>query len=293
MSQQNNNHNDDDLIEDIPVDSEERDGYLYPTESTSVGVGGRTIMVNNQAFPYFGIMTAAIVLFIASENEPWKSPNKAYGMVVGGISLLIGCIGVYMALYRLTVLNSPIVPEIRFVTYGTCLSWTSFIWTTIGAAILTFEGPFVFTGNGYFAAWGLVIGSICAMGLTMETIRAYSGSIGWSYVLLVVSAIQLGAILPILNSAEATFAFVLCILTIMLISGFGYFASLVGQYAPYIFTIWSILWLISACLLTFQGPFYETGNGYFSAWGGFLVCIKVAASTGTTPVSLPQHDQQL
>lgn len=35
----------------------------------------------------------------------------------------------------------------------------------------------------------------------------------------------------------------------------------------------SVLWVVSASLLTFRGPFLETGNGYFGAWGGALSSV--------------------
>jgi len=38
------------------------------------------------------------------------------------------------------------------------------LWNSIGAIILTFNGPFLATTNGYFASWALVIFSIMAAG---------------------------------------------------------------------------------------------------------------------------------
>ena len=35
----------------------------------------------------------------------------------------------------------------------------------------------------------------------------------------------------------------------------------------------SVMWVVSASLLTFRGPFLETGNGYFGAWGGALSSV--------------------
>merc|ERR1712232_1365935 len=37
-------------------------------------------------------------------------------------------------------------------------------------------------------------------------------------------------------------------------------------------------WLISTSMLTFGGPFLETGNGYLAAWAGFILSILSLAN---------------
>ena len=43
----------------------------------------------------------------------------------------------------------------------------------------------------------------------------------------------------------------------------------------------SILWLVAACLVTFDGPFTETSNGYFSAWAGTFTAMYAAFAART------------
>lgn len=35
----------------------------------------------------------------------------------------------------------------------------------------------------------------------------------------------------------------------------------------------SLLWILTAAVTTFQGPFLHTGNGYFSSWGGAILSV--------------------
>lgn len=40
----------------------------------------------------------------------------------------------------------------------------------------------------------------------------------------------------------------------------------------------SILWLVAACLVTFDGPFTETSNGYFSAWAALITAMYATSA---------------
>ena len=37
-----------------------------------------------------------------------------------------------------------------------------------------------------------------------------------------------------------------------------------------------VIWATVAGILTFDGPFRDTGNGYFATWAGFIVVIFFA-----------------
>lgn len=37
-----------------------------------------------------------------------------------------------------------------------------------------------------------------------------------------------------------------------------------------------VVWATVAGILTFDGPFRDTGNGYFATWAGFIVVIFFA-----------------
>merc|ERR1712238_343490 len=44
-------------------------------------------------------------------------------------------------------------------------------------------------------------------------------------------------------------------------------------------TVFAILWIVAACLCTFNGPFTFTGNGYFAAWGSVVCTIFAIIDT--------------
>lgn len=41
-------------------------------------------------------------------------------------------------------------------------------------------------------------------------------------------------------------------------------------------TVFAAMWMVAASLLTFDGPFTYTGNGYFAAWGAAFSCFFAA-----------------
>jgi hypothetical protein len=135
------------------------------------------------------------------------------------------------------------------------------------------------TSNGYFASWALVVFSLMALGVTSEAVHSHASTIGHNNALLVAVVIQLCSVIPELglglDRGRCIYSFVLCILTIMVVLAFGAYPGIESLKLP-VFSLFGILWLVMACLVTFKGPFIDTGNGYFSAWAGFLLTVLMA-----------------
>jgi len=272
------------------ISSETSDTTSTHTGSTSGGVGGHSAVVNDRLFPYFLIISAAIVLIVTRGFSG-----------VGMVSLTLGIFGVYITFCKpeLQSAGRRRLPMVGIVTYGTGLPLALLIWSSFWAFILTFVGPFTVTGNGYFASWGLVVGSVLAVRSTldMETIRNHSiyifwnssPSRGWSCILFAVTVIQLCSAIAA-DRGDAILSVIICILTVLLTVTFVYFPSIFERYMAVVFSCWSILWLIVAFILTSTyGSFPVTGNGYFSVWGRFLLCIKVATSARASSSSVTQQ----
>ncbi|GAB5356322.1 hypothetical protein AAMO2058_000280900 [Amorphochlora amoebiformis] len=97
-----------------------------------------------------------LVIFLASIIEVFAAANacsisskctKYYGWAVACGTISIVFIGVLLFVPFLTT---------RFLHY---FSGILFVWWVIGSAIMTYDAPFVQTGNGYFACWIAVLAS--------------------------------------------------------------------------------------------------------------------------------------
>jgi hypothetical protein len=251
--------------------------------ATMLGVGGYNVNVDNRALPYFGLLAAATILLIATLVLKGETTNTAYGISVCAISMILGAFGVYMALMNQGLYDNPLVnfPLLGSLTWGSGLAYFLLVWNFIGASIFTFHGPFLVTSNGYFASWALVCFSLMALGVTTEAVRSQASTLGGNNGLLVAIIIQLCAVIPELgdgvNKGRCIYDLVLCIITIMVVLAFGAYPGIESLKLP-VFSLFGILWLVMAALVTFKGPFIETGNGYFSAWAGFALTLVMASS---------------
>lgn len=114
---------------------------------------------------------AAIVLLIAMTTygpctapELLRSllgcPNYEYGIAVAVIAMVFSSIALGLTFKRewydkklFTVPEIGSIPSAGAVSVGYLISIFLFVWWIIGTSVLTFQGPFIVTGNGFFAAW--------------------------------------------------------------------------------------------------------------------------------------------
>lgn len=118
---------------------------LTPSTLNNV-VTSTTLNASMDFLPLLGGIGASIVLLLATSNAnvEMTSQMKAYSNSVAAISIILST----LLLVRIKQTES-IDRHIRR---------TLFIWSFVGACILTFgTGPFSKTGNGYFACWAKVI----------------------------------------------------------------------------------------------------------------------------------------
>jgi hypothetical protein len=277
--------NEDDVeeVEDIGLEPTTGSGEEQKPISTRVGVGGYNVDIDNRALPYVGIVVSAIVLLISITVPSGKNQNQGYGLSVCIISMILGLFGAFMVTMKTEWYDNPLtkIPMVGDVTWGTGLAQFIFLWNLIGAGVLTFDGPFVITSNGYFACWAGVIFAVMAVGVTTDVVRSHAGNFTTVNGLLVASIIQICAVIPEMDGAykgPSTYSLVISILTIMAILAFGAYPTTEKLKFPF-FALFSIFWIVLACFVTFKGPFLATGNGYFTAWMGCVLCVIAAASS--------------
>jgi len=247
--------------------------------------------ISDVQFPLLLVMISSMILLIAVTTwEGIITSNYDYCISIPSVSLITSSIGIALTLFR----------EDLYYDYGISnyLPYFLGLWNFIGASYMTFNSPFITTGNGYFACWTTVATSAMTMGVTGTTFKdsikgigSLMGVFGSSIVMILALYEYIfgaqSSVTSDLTKSASIYALVVACLTIVLLLGIVYF----NKHGPYLnehdnqkvnmikfitLSLFTILWLILACLVTFHGPFVTTGNGYFSSWAGF-VCISFTA----------------
>ena len=148
--------------------------------------------------------------------------------------------------------------------------------------MLTFFGPYVATGNPYFATWAALL---CSLLLLASTKKVKVGGVSRSrntkalLGLLACSTALLFACLEHLKAApEAVYGLVYGAITplpavLLLLAP--------NKVPPIAHTLTCALlvlaWLAAVGACTFSRPFVQMGNGYFACWLGLLCTFRLAA----------------
>eukprot|EP00934_Nitzschia_sp_Nitz4_P008388 Nitzschia sp. Nitz4//scaffold18_size181773//4725//5842//NITZ4_001888-RA/size181773-snap-gene-0.265-mRNA-1//-1//CDS//3329539930//8378//frame0 len=249
--------------------------------TTPVGVAGYSVDVDNRMLPYLGMIVSAGVLLAAVLVRKHGSKHENYTIAVCSFVFFFGLIGAYMALKpELHDKELGTFPAVGQLTYGRAVAFFLFTWNFICAGILTFNGPFLVTSNGYFACWFLVYFSVLALGVSNGDIKNQIGSLGSSYGLLVASLVQICAICREFGNGykgESVYSLVVCLITIVIVSTVENAPNMASAKLG-LYVLLAVLWVALACIVTFEGPFIDTGNGYFSAWFGCVLSLYAAAA---------------
>jgi len=243
----------------------------------------------NETACIIGILVASCVeLAQAGENCETKGvdcdENNGYAVAVGCVSLIV-CL-LYIVLFRFS--------PATLSQFNKFMPIFLFLWWGIGTLVLTFDSPFIETGNGYFACWGAVLLSIYYCQITVERFKVLgariSGAITGSQerkllmLVMILSFVVAFASLVLWDdvnhalekqSDQETWVFVAGIVSgsiaaiYLLLEIFkrGILGKVFLKYFSWFLVGW---WMFGAGIATFDAPFPSTGNGYFCAWGAFL-----------------------
>jgi hypothetical protein len=236
----------------------------------SVGVGKYKVHVSDVQLPLVGIFFAGTVLLIAVCVGAEGKKYYEYAMSVAAVTMVFSFLG--LALTFKEDLNTEV---------GVYNNYFLFLWNFVGACFITFSSPFTVTGNGYFAAWGLVIFSLMSIQLSVETMKSAVTGMGAllglgasAIVVIIATATELGN--ETFWRTETIYALVVACLTVLVV---GVFAAEKAAAAKFwVLAVFAILWICLACFVTFKGPFLITGNGYFGSWGGAVTSVFATMS---------------
>ncbi len=247
-------------------------------DKTHFQLGEIDIAVPNSKVYLLGIMVSSLVLFVAIFVQ--KVLDYA-GYGVYGIILSIVAFAIALISFILPSENSLTKPIKLF----------NFVWTFVGACVLTFFGPFQNTGNGYFAVWGTVIFSSLASDpfgtintqFALDKVNAlfdFGASAAVLVVALAVAIHQNKYLAYELRKFEFIFSMIVAcvsVLTVIVMSWSVLAKDTHFKGESIILAVLAGLWIIAACALTFSGPFTETNNGYFASWLGLLTSARAVS----------------
>ncbi|KAL7551321.1 hypothetical protein ACHAWF_014501 [Thalassiosira exigua] len=262
------------MVDNAPLmGDEEAGGNNKSAGREGVAVAGVTL--DETQLPLFLVFVASIILLLATGAEyKWS-----FGTSYRGYALSVSVIAIGLSLFSLALTRAP---NDVYRKVGTPLNMLIFSYGFIGACLLTFDSPFKITSNGYFASWAIVYGSGSAIGMsTLEFgVKGLGSTMGLAASSFIVIVATINPIRLDNYRNEAIFALVLACVTFVFLllaarksgaeAGTGYFLIL---------GLLTMCWIVEASLVTFRGPFADTGNGYFASWtGAFTACIAAFAA---------------
>jgi hypothetical protein len=234
-----------------------------------VGVGKYKVHVSDKQLPHVGVFFAATVLLIAACVSAQGLKYYKYSISVAAVAMFFSALG-----FGLTF-NDELNEQV-----GKFNSYFLVLWCFIGACILTFSSPFTSTDNGYFASWGTVIFSLMGVQISVGDIKdAVEGmgsllGLGASSIVVIVAA---STNLDSYWKNETIYALTVACVTVIVVAVFA--RDMVAPPLKFVvLAVFSLLWIVLACLVTFRGPFFITGNGYFGSWGGAITSVFAAMS---------------
>ena len=230
--------------------------------------------------PVLALLIASIVEFFAVIAIPNYTPT--YPLVVGIVSIVGSAVLIIVQGKNPEVLLKVVVsgvPKVGGLTVEMLFAFTLFIWWGIAAGIMTFQGPFTATTNGYFATWAGLISSAMLLGASVPAMSTTGKSAKEKlmgvplFLFLICSLIVLFAALQstayfwesVYGAVAAGIGVFYCLLFLLL-------DNKVDAKTEQIATlVMLILWIVECGICTFRLPFVVTGNGYFASWVGLCV----------------------
>jgi hypothetical protein len=226
----------------------------YPTPATKEGDGDAGVEVASDQLALIGGFFSALILLVAVLTDDFVTKKyENYGISLAVITMFFALVGFGLSKKPM---GKPEIPSY--------INYFLFLWNFLGACIMTFgDGPFLWTSNGYFAAWGTVIFAVMGLGVPPGAVKESGPLMGLfaSSIIVVVAIASYGFDLGFkgeLIYGIIVACFAICTALFFMKSE----AEILTKLKFPILALFAIMWIVSACLLTFRGPFIWTGNGY-------------------------------
>ncbi|KAL7493271.1 hypothetical protein ACHAWT_003887 [Skeletonema menzelii] len=226
------------------------------------------------------VQISSLILLFACIALWSPTPWMKYAVSVASISFGICLILQTMEFLKPGFLQTPLVGE--HSSEKLC-SVFLLIWWIFGTGFITLKGPFIYTSNGWFGAWGGLISS-CQWCIGLDFVRYDSQSREVKYMMnLVFCSIVtiLASISPLrkktlrfegagLSIAAGSITLIVCAYLI------GMYKDIAKNVMKLTAVLLFVLWVITAGVCTYIGPFLITGNGFFAVWLSALCALKIA-----------------
>ena len=145
-------------------------GGLAIFATMALGVNASHLEAYKNSGASLGLLASAIVTLTAIAWEGFDSKDDDHAGKVYGMCLTCFTILVVLALLKLEEQNGA-PPAFKLPV----LAAFGIMWLTL-ACLLTFRGPFLTTGNGYFASWAGAVTSLYATMVARESSPTASSS---------------------------------------------------------------------------------------------------------------------
>jgi len=261
-----------------------------PTPAEAEAEGGETSM-DSGVVPMIGVFCASTILLTAACVPTDRIPMYGYSISVAVVTM-------FLSLFVI----GPSLPKLK-----NYIKYFLFLWCFVAACILTYEGaPFSITGNGYFSLWLMSIFSFLSLESKergINIVKDAAKKIGAPSMvgLLFFSIVIMIDVIPHARGGNATnwqaegvYALVVALCTILMVIIFTLINCKSPKPLPFTFIILAIfaaLWIVTAGITTFRGPFVMTGNGYFASWGAAICAVMAAKDSETASQSSADADE--
>lgn len=233
-------------------------------------VGPKEFSIPEFTIPYILMIAASGILLGSVFGFP---DNQAYGISVAVITMATAMFSLFLAIKMAAT----------WKTIGKFVNYFLLTWNTVGAIILTFQGPFYATTNGYFAIWAMVGCSMLASKIEYGAVTDQlkdSSALGGLFMASLV--LMIAIVFLAFYDWRMIFGLIVSCVT-MVVTAIFIYLDRIGDSAKDVkkpaLGVFAVLWIIIVILLTFPpGLFVLTSNGFFASWAGCIFSVYAAAT---------------